>query len=98
MSEVAFRSRIVELAPAVGALAAIGAALRLRRDGVVAPAEVQQPLDNVLAVLGTPPVDSLDAGQAARLCNLVGTILRHALELLHNPARPPGWERTRPAL
>jgi precorrin-6B methylase 2 len=98
MSEAALRSRVVELAPAVGALAAIGAALRLRRDGDVAPAEVQQPLDNVLAVLGTPPMDSLDAGQAARLCNLASAILRHALELLDNPTRPPGWNHTDPAL
>jgi hypothetical protein len=98
MSEAALRSRIAGLAPAAGALAAIGAALRLRRDGAVAPAEVQQRLDSVLAVLGTPPLDSLDAGQTARLCDLVGAILRHALELLDNPARPPGWNHTDPAL
>jgi SAM-dependent methyltransferase len=98
MSEAALRSRIGELAPAAGALGAIGAALRLRRDGSAAPAEVQQRLDEVLAVLGAPPLDSLDAGQTARLCDLVGAILRHALELLDNPARPPGWNHADPAL
>ena len=75
MSEAALRTRIGDLAPAAGALAAIGAALRLRRDGAAAPAEVQQRLDEVLAALGTPPLDSLDAAQTARLCDLVGAIL-----------------------
>src|SRR5215813_2506376 len=67
MSEAALRSRIGELAPSAGALAAIGAALRLRRDGSAAPIEVQQRLDEALAVLGAPPLDGLDAGQTARL-------------------------------
>ncbi len=98
MSEAALRTRIGGLAPAVGALAAIGAALRLRRDGAAAPAVVQQRLDEALAALDAPPLDGLDAGQTARLCDLVGMILRHALELLDNPARPPGWNHTDPAL
>jgi SAM-dependent methyltransferase len=98
MSEAALRSRIGALATAAGALAAIGAALRLRRDGVVAPAEVQQRLDEVLAAIETPPLNSLDAGQVARLSDLIGAILRHALELLDNPTRPPGWNHTDPAL
>ena len=51
MSEAAFRSCIGTLATSVGALAAIGAALRLRRDGATAPADVQRRLDEVLAAL-----------------------------------------------
>jgi len=98
MSEAALRTRIGGLAPAAGALAAIGAALRLRLDGAAAPAEVQQRLDAVLAALDIPPLDGLDAGQTTRLCDLVGMILRHALDLLDNPMRPPGWNHTDPAL
>ena len=37
MSEAAFHSRIGALATSAGALAAFGAALRLRRDGATAP-------------------------------------------------------------
>ena len=98
MSEAALRTRIGGLAPAAGALAAIGAALQLRRDGAAAPAEVEQHLDAVLAALDIPPLDRLDAGQTARLCDLVIMILRHALELLDNPTRPPDWNHTDPAL
>lgn len=98
MSEAAFRSRIGTLATGAGALAAIGAALRLRRDGVAAPADVQRRLDEVLAALDMPPLDSLDAGEAARLSEVVSSVLRHALELHDNPARPAGWNHTDPAL
>src|SRR5262245_37556438 len=98
MSEAALRSRIAGLAPAAGALAALGAALRLRRDGAAAPPAVQQHLDAVLAALGAPPLDGLDAAQTARLCDLATMILRHALELLDNPARPTGWNHGDPAL
>src|SRR5262249_13399599 len=57
-----------------------------------------QHLEAVLAALDMPPLDDLDAHQAARLCDLAGAILRHALELLDNPARPPGWNHSDPAL
>jgi hypothetical protein len=95
MSEAVLRSRIAGLAPAAGALAAFGAALRLRRDGTAAPPAVQRHLDEVLAAFGAPPLDSLDAGQTARLCDLATMILRHALELLDNPSRPPVRPRDR---
>src|SRR5260221_12705415 len=98
MSEATFRARIGALATGAGALAAIGAALRLRRDGVAAPPDVQQRLDEVLATLDMPPLDSLDAGQAARLSEVVTSLLRHALELLDNPGRPAGWNPTDAAL
>jgi precorrin-6B methylase 2 len=98
MSEAALRTRIGGLASAAGALAAIGAALRLRRDGTVSPAAVQQRLDEVLEALDIPPLDSLDDGQIARLTDLVGVILRHALELFDSPARQPGWNHTDSAL
>src|SRR5215468_2246643 len=98
MSEAAFRSRIGALATSAGALAAIGAALRLRRDGVAAPADVQRRLDEVLAALDIPPLDALDAAQASRVSEIVSSVLRHALELLDNPVRPAGWNHTDTAL
>lgn len=58
MSEAALRTRIGGLAPAAGALAAIGAALRLSQDGVMAPAAVQERLDAVLATLDIPSLDA----------------------------------------
>src|SRR5262245_62023732 len=98
MSEAAFRARISALATGAGGLAAIGAALRLRRDGIAAPPDVQRRLYEVLAALDIPPLDHLDAAQAARLSDVVSSVLRHALELLDNPVRPAGWNHTDAAL
>ena len=45
MAESDFRAKIVALAPSAEALAAIGAALQLQRDGATVPAEMQGLLD-----------------------------------------------------
>ena len=85
----ALRTRISGLAPASGALAAIVAALHLRRDGAVAPAEVEQHLYAVLAGLDIPPLENLDTGQTDHAPR--GGIARQ-------PPTPPGWNHTDPAL
>jgi SAM-dependent methyltransferase len=98
MSEAEFQAKIAELAPAAGALAALGAALRLRRDGAAAPAALEPALEQVLAAIGAPPLDTLGRDAADRLCDRVAALLRHALDLFDQPARPPGWSFTDAAL
>jgi SAM-dependent methyltransferase len=98
MSEAAFHAKIAELAPAAGGLAVLGAALRLRRDGKEAPRALQPALDEVLAMLGAPPLDGLEGEAPSRLCDRIAALLRHALDLLDNPARPTGWSFTDAAL
>ena len=85
MAESDFRAKIVALAPSAQALAAIGAALQLRRDGATAPAEVQGLLDNAIKQLGLPAPRDLDAPEIDRLVAMVNFHLRHALELFTNP-------------
>ena len=81
MAESDFRAKIVALAPSAQALAAIGAALQLQRDGATAPAEVQGLLDNAIKELGLPLPRDLDAPEIDRLVAMVDFHLRHALEL-----------------
>src|SRR5581483_3834748 len=75
----------------VEALAALGADLRLRTEGLSADpavsallAEVAQGIDPA-AVEDTPP-----EGQIAVL-GFIRAFFRQALDLLDNPSRPPGW-------
>jgi len=75
----------------VEALAALGAELRLRREGTEVEARVREGLRNVVAGLQPGLLDSVSAEQEAVCLAFIQAFFRQALDLLENPTRPPGW-------
>ncbi|MFN8187098.1 MAG: class I SAM-dependent methyltransferase [Gaiellales bacterium] len=95
MGADAFRELTVRLGSSTEAMAALGAALRLRVSGEDAPTEVQAALDEVVAALG---LEELLAGaspeQLAAMLAPIRALLLQSLDLLTDPARAPGWTYT----
>jgi SAM-dependent methyltransferase len=75
----------------VEALAALGAELRLRRDGTKGEAGVRDRLREVVAGLGPGLLESASAEQEAVCLAFIQAFFRQALDLLENPTRAPGW-------
>ena len=98
MAEAEYKTKIGSLAQSTHALAAIGAVLRLRHEGIEPPTEVRLLLEEAIAQMGLPSPDELDAGEIERLVTAVDFHLRHAGELFGQPARPPGWDHADPNL
>ena len=98
MAEAEYKTKIGSLAQSTHALAAIGAVLRLRHEGIEPPTEVRLLLEEAIAQMGLPSPDELDAGEIERLVTTVDFHLRHAGELFGQPARPPGWDHADPNL
>ena len=88
--------RVMALAlPLLGSaesVAAVGAALRLQRDGSEIPSEVRARLDAVLDVLEIrDAVEALERHEAAALLGLVEGLLAQDLDLIEKPGRVR-WE------
>jgi hypothetical protein len=75
----------------VEALAALGAELRLRRDGTDIDAGVRERLREVVAGLQPGLLDSIGAEQETVCLAFIQAFFRQALDLLENPARAAGW-------
>jgi precorrin-6B methylase 2 len=75
----------------VEALAALGAELRLRRDGTTIEPRVRDGLREVIAGLEPGLLDSVSAEQEAVCLAFIQAFFRQALDLLEKPARAPGW-------
>jgi SAM-dependent methyltransferase len=75
----------------VEALAALGAELRLRRDGSKVETRVRDGLRDVIAGIAPGLLDSVSVEQEAICLAFIQAFFRQALDLLENPARTPGW-------
>jgi SAM-dependent methyltransferase len=75
----------------VEALAALGAVLKLRRDGVSADPVVGRLLDEIVGALGPDLLTGLDPTQEATAVAFIETFFRQAGDLLARPERAPGW-------
>jgi SAM-dependent methyltransferase len=75
----------------VEALAALGAELRLRRDGTKIDTRVRDGLREVVAGLQPGLLDSVSTDQEGICLAFIQAFFRQALDLLENPARAPGW-------
>ena len=98
MSEIQFRAELERLAVAAHMLAAVGAALRLRRDGLAAPPAAAGLLDEAVHQAGVPALESLGPRETERFVAVIDFHLRHALELFANPSREPLWSHGDPDL
>jgi hypothetical protein len=89
------RATAARLSASTEALAALGAALRLRASGLEAAPEVQACLDDVIAALGVDEAigastpDELSAALAP-----IRALLLQSVDLLTDPSRAPGWAYT----
>jgi SAM-dependent methyltransferase len=72
-------------------LAAIGAELRLRRDGLTGDARVRSLLQDAVQRVDPTILDEISPSQAQAALGLIRTSFRQAMELLENPERAPGW-------
>ena len=90
--------KLMQWATGTEALAAVGAALSLRQQGVNPPADVAAALDGVLEAAGLSELMELPPPQQAVIAGMIGMYLGQVNELLANPGREPGWTYTDPAV
>lgn len=77
------------------ALAALGAALRLRSTGATAAPEVDEALAGVVEALGlTGSISAASAEELAAASSPIRAVLLQAVDLLTDPQRAPGWAVT----
>jgi SAM-dependent methyltransferase len=75
----------------VEALAALGAELRLRRDGSEADPRVRELLQQIVHGIDPNLLEGVDAQQEAVVLAFITAFFRQAVDLLENPERRPGW-------
>jgi SAM-dependent methyltransferase len=73
------------------ALAALGAALRLRRDGTAVDSQVRELLQEVVGAIEPQLFDGVDAKQEGIILAFIEALMYQARDLLEHPGRPPGW-------
>ena len=75
----------------VEALAALGAELRLRSDGLKVQGPIRDRLHDVVEGLQPGLLESVSPEQESVCLAFIESFFRQALDLLENPARAPGW-------
>src|SRR5262245_16307920 len=73
------------------ALAALGAELRLRREGAQANPETGQLLQDIVQSIDPSLLDGVSPQQEAVALAAIGAGFHYAVDLLEHPARAPGW-------
>ena len=91
MSFESLMQQLQALNSSMETLAAIGAELRLRRDGLMGDARVRSLLQDVVRKIDPTVLDGINPSQAQAALGLIRTSFRQAMDLLENPARAPGW-------
>ena len=79
------------LSASTEALAALGAELRLRRDGAQADPGTRQLLQDVLRAIDPSLLEVVNPQQEAGALGVIGAAFHYAVDLLEDPARAPGW-------
>jgi SAM-dependent methyltransferase len=79
-------------------LAALGAELRLRRDGARADPKTRQLLHDIVRGIDPTLLDGVSPQQQALALAVIGAAFHHAVDLLEDPARAPGWLHQDPAV
>ena len=86
------------LSVSVEALAALGAELRLRQEGLEGDPRVRALLHDVVNAVDPLLLGGADADREATVLALIQTIFRQAADLLENPARTPAWSYQDPII
>ncbi len=72
-------------------LAAIGAELRVRREGLVPDPRVRALLVEIAGQEAPDILEDMAPAQEQMVLSFIDAFFRQALDLLEKPARPPGW-------
>src|SRR5689334_19389739 len=98
MSFDSLLATVQRLQSSAEALAALGAELRLRREGLPADPNVAARLHDVLRAIDPALVNGLSAEQEETALVMIQSALGQALDLMSEPARAPGWSHVDPAI
>ena len=79
-------------------LAAIGAEMRIRKDGLAPDPDVRALIQNVVSAADPQLLDGIEPAQEAMALAFITSFFRQAQDLLDNPARPKGWTYTDPLI
>ena len=79
------------LQASVEALAALGAELRIRREGLPADPQIVRRLQDVLGALDPNLLDGMTVEQEEAALVVIQSAVGQAVGLLEDPARTPGW-------
>lgn len=86
------------LTASMEALAALGAWLRLRREGLAADPSVAALLHKVVGEIAPGVEQTLTPQQETVALGFIRSFFGQAIELLDNPGRPPGWVHEDPSI
>jgi SAM-dependent methyltransferase len=86
------------LGVSVEALAALGAELRLRQEGLAGDPRVRPLLRDAVKAVDPRLVDGIDPDREATVLALIQTIFRQAADLLESPGRAPAWSYQDPII
>lgn len=98
MSIESLLSATHRLSASMDALAALGAELRLRRQGTPCTTEMRTLLREAVHQIDPRAFDDITADQEMTALAIIDAFFRQAADLLDSPSRPPGWSYTDPAI
>jgi hypothetical protein len=98
MSFDALLATIQRLQTSVEALTAIGAELRIRREGLPADPSVVARINDVLRAIDLTLASNLSVEQEETALVMIQSALGQALDLIYDPARIPGWSYVDPSI
>ena len=98
MSFESLLAKSSEMLATVEALAAVAARLRLTHDEASADPRLAAQLDRVIHLIEPGLLEDLDRSQQAVVLADISSTIRRSLDFLENPARPPGWHHSDPAI
>jgi len=91
MSFESLMAALQGLSVSMETLAALGAELRLQKEGLDADPRVRVLLNEITRAVDPQLLENVDSHQKTAALAVLQTIFRQALDLLENPARAPGW-------
>jgi SAM-dependent methyltransferase len=86
------------LCASMDALAALGAELRVRQDGLSPPRAVREQLHEIIRCVEPDMLADVTVDQEATALAIIASFFRQATDLLENPERPPGWSYRDPVV
>ena len=98
MSFESLMNKCQELNRSVEALAALGAELRLRQNGLGSDSRVPSLLQDVVHCIEPGLLDGLEPSQELAVLALIQAFFSQANDLLENPGRDPGWSCEDPVI
>jgi SAM-dependent methyltransferase len=98
MSFEALFTRVRDLVATAQLMGVLGAELRLRQSGNEGHPRVREAFKKIIDSVEPGLLDGLEPAQAAVIVGQLTYGLQEALDLIADPARPPGWSYTDPAV